>query len=188
MSEYTHSDERRGYKVDESSGVPARAQSIDVLAERVEQAASYDFKKKFKRGENDESFKEEYKTTWDAVMELRPWKWREQLRDIKAFTPEEYETILRCEQEMRTNVKLYSLGCSFLTLGFAFWQRRYVRRGFYAFSLALGVACGCVLAWNNTSWFIVQQLDALGKDYEISRLIKQDIFDTRPDVDAAMRA
>ena len=97
VSEYTHTDQKRSYKVDESDGVPARAQTIDMMAERVEQAANFDFKKKFKRGENNEQFKEEYKTTLDALKELRPWKWREQLKDIKSLTPEEYETILRCE-------------------------------------------------------------------------------------------
>ena len=54
MSEYTHTDQKRSYKVDESDGVPARAKTIDMMAERVEQAANFDFKKKFKRGENNE--------------------------------------------------------------------------------------------------------------------------------------
>ena len=39
-----------------------------------------------------------------------------------------------------------------------------------------------------SGYFGIEQLDKLGKEYELSRLIKQDIFDTRPDVDADIRA
>ena len=39
-----------------------------------------------------------------------------------------------------------------------------------------------------TGWFVVERIDQLGKDYEISRLVKQDIFDSRPDLNSAMRA
>ena len=39
-----------------------------------------------------------------------------------------------------------------------------------------------------SGWFVVEQIDALGKNYEISRIVKQDIFDSRPDLDSAMRA
>lgn len=39
-----------------------------------------------------------------------------------------------------------------------------------------------------TGWFFVERLDKLGKEYELSRMIKQDIFDTRPDLDSGMRA
>ncbi len=47
---------------------------------------------------------------------------------------------------------------------------------------------GSIYSFTKTSWFIVEQIDALGKDYEISRIVKQDIFDTRPDLNSAMRA
>jgi hypothetical protein len=34
----------------------------------------------------------------------------------------------------------------------------------------------------------IEDLDKLGKEYELSRLVKQDIFDTRSDLDSGMRA
>ena len=39
-----------------------------------------------------------------------------------------------------------------------------------------------------TGKYSIQKVDMLGSEYELSRLIKQDIFDTRPDVDADIRA
>ena len=39
-----------------------------------------------------------------------------------------------------------------------------------------------------TSWYFVEQMDRLGEEYELSRIVKQDIFDTRPDMDTSMRA
>ena len=48
----------------------------------------------------------------------------------------------------------------------------------------MGAAYGAI----RTGWFLVERIDSLGKEYEISRLMKQDIFDTRPDLDSGMRA
>ena len=47
---------------------------------------------------------------------------------------------------------------------------------------------GSVAAMLKTSWYAVEQMDKLGEEYELSRIVKQDIFDTRPDMDTAMRA
>lgn len=93
VSEYTHQDAKRGYVVDESNGVPARANTTSELERRLEQAADIDFKKKHTKSNNDEEFKAEYKTTKDALKELSPFHFRQQLQTIKSLTPEEYETI-----------------------------------------------------------------------------------------------
>ena len=45
-----------------------------------------------------------------------------------------------------------------------------------------------IFAAVKTSWYYVEQMDKLGSDYELSRMMKQDIFDTRPDLDTGMRA
>ena len=99
VSEYTHTDEKRGYRVDESSGVPARSETIDQLQERVNQAANVDFKKKYTRGDNNQEFKKEYKTGLQALKEIMPWTYKDQLQQIKGLTPEEYETILEINAE-----------------------------------------------------------------------------------------
>jgi hypothetical protein len=52
----------------------------------------------------------------------------------------------------------------------------------------MGLVTGATYGTIRTSWYFVNQLDKLGRDYEISRMIKQDIFDTRPDLDSGMRA
>ena len=51
-----------------------------------------------------------------------------------------------------------------------------------------GTIAGSSYGLIRTGWHIVENLDALGKEYEISRMIKQDIFDSRPDIDSGMRA
>ena len=72
--------------------------------------------------------------------------------------------------------------------GFTYWQRRYLPRSFYVISLLTGILAGASYSSIKTGWYFVERLDALGKDYEISRMMKQDIFDTRPDMDAGTRA
>ena len=47
---------------------------------------------------------------------------------------------------------------------------------------------GSLAACVKTSWYYVDQMDQLGEEYELSRAMKQDIFDTRPDMNTAMRA
>lgn len=52
----------------------------------------------------------------------------------------------------------------------------------------MGIFAGLAYGSIKSSWYLVDRLDSLGKDYELSRIIKQDIFDTRPDLDSGMRA
>ena len=85
-------------------------------------------------------------------------------------------------------MRLYIFGFSALSLGFTMWQNIFVRRWFWPFSLGVGVFSGSTYALIKTGWYITERLDALGKDYEISRLVKQDIFDSRPDLNSSMRA
>jgi hypothetical protein len=64
----------------------------------------------------------------------------------------------------------------------------YLPKPFFLFSGAIGIAIGGLYGCVRTSLFFVEQMDALGKDYELSRVMKQDIFDTRPDLDSGKRA
>ena len=73
-------------------------------------------------------------------------------------------------------------------LGFNYWQRQYVPRKFYFFSFIVSGGMGALFAWVKTGWYFVEQMDKLGQEYELSRMVKQDIFDTRPDMNTAMRA
>jgi hypothetical protein len=52
----------------------------------------------------------------------------------------------------------------------------------------MGLMAGGMYGTIKTGWYFVEKVDALGKDYEISRMMKQDIFDTRPDLDSGIRA
>ena len=61
-------------------------------------------------------------------------------------------------------------------------------RWFYGIALTTGILTGSLYGVIKTGWFLVESVDALGKDYEISRMVKQDIFDSRPDIDSGMRA
>ena len=100
VSEYTDQPGSKGYKVDESSGVPARQEKsetnkkLEEMAEELEAQSQIDHKKKHKLGKDSEEFKAEYKTTRDAIGGLSPFNFTNQLADIKSMTPEEYETIL----------------------------------------------------------------------------------------------
>ena len=62
VSEYTHTDEQRGYRVDESSGVPARAETDpnDLMTQLEEMAGSMDYQKKYTKENSQESSKQEY--------------------------------------------------------------------------------------------------------------------------------
>lgn len=52
----------------------------------------------------------------------------------------------------------------------------------------MGSFAGASFGTIRTAWYMAERVDSLGKDYEISRLMKQDIFDTRPDLDQSTRA
>ena len=75
-----------------------------------------------------------------------------------------------------------------MSLGFTYWQRIFLPRGFYPFALMMGFMAGGMYGTIKTGWYFVEKVDALGKEYEISRMMKQDIFDTRPDLDSGLRA
>ena len=122
------------------------------------------------------------------LYSLSPFALGRQLENIKNLTPEEYETVMRSLYEAKLNCKLYATLFTAATLCFTYWQRAFVPRWFYFFSLTCGVTLGVTYGTIRTGWHLVENLDALGKDYELSRMIKQDIFDSRPDIDAGMRA
>ena len=147
-----------------------------------------DHKKRHKLGKDSEEFKAEYKTTRDAIGDLSPFKFKKQLADIKSLTPEEYETILLSLHEAKLNIKLFALFFSGAALSFTYWQRAFVPRWFFLVSLGVGGLAGASYGLIRTGWHLVEHVDALGKDYEISRMMKQDIFDSRPDLDSGMRA
>ena len=133
--------------------------------------------------------KAEYKSTRDALKELNPFNWRSQTKEIKdKLTPEEYETVLFCIDEYRANCKIYAFMFTTTGLAFNYWQRAFLPRSFYFFTLSMGLFSGYAYASLRTAWYMVERVDALGKDYELSRIVKQDIFDTRPDMDSAQRA
>jgi hypothetical protein len=74
--------------------------------------------------------------------------------------------------ELRVNIKCYSLTFVALAIGFTHWQRIYLPRGFYPFALLMGAFSGVSYGSIKTGWYFVEKLDALGKDYELSRMIK----------------
>ena len=90
--------------------------------------------------------------------------------------------------EAKLNAKLYGTMFCIGTLGFTYWQRTVVPRWFFLVAFTVGAFAGTTYGLVRTGWHIVENLDALGKDYEISRMMKQDIFDSRPDIDSGMRA
>ena len=188
VSEYTHQGKGKGYKVDESTGVPARAETMSEMAAKLEAEADGDFKKKHKLGKDKEEYKAEYKTTRDALRELSPFDFKRQLDEVKGLTPEEYETVLRALEEVKMNAKLHACAFTTAAVGFTHWQRHVLPRSFYPFAFCIGMAAGGVFGLIRTGSYIAESVDALGKDYEIARMMKQDIFDTRPDLDSGMRA
>ena len=79
VSEYTHKGEGKSYAVDESSGVPARAETLSEVAAQLEAEADVGFKKKHKLGKDKQEYKAEYKTTRDAMRGLSPFDFNRQL-------------------------------------------------------------------------------------------------------------
>lgn len=110
------------------------------------------------------------------------------MNDIKTLTPEEYEAILSSYEELKVNTKLYCTYFGTVSLGFVYWQRSFVPRSFFFLGGLIGASAGVAYAGIRTGWHLVEQIDKLGKEYEISRLVKQDIFDSRPDIDSNTRA
>ena len=107
---------------------------------------------------------------------------------LKNFTPEETETLENCLSEFKINTKYYTSIFVALSLGFNYWQRSFVPRKFYLYTFGMNLLIGGMFASVKTSWYLVEQMDKLGSNYELSRMMKQDIFDTRPDMNTAMRA
>ena len=188
VSEYTHKGDGKGYKVDESSGVPARENALEKMASQFEMDSENDFKKKHQLGKNQQEFKKEYKTMGDALKGFNPLRIRQRLHEVKNLTPEEYETILMSYEEVKVNIKLYSFFFTSLGLGFTYWQRANLTKSFYLVPVLLGLFSGVTYGAIKTGTHFVEAMDQLGKDYESARIIKQDIFDTRPDIDSGMRA
>lgn len=107
---------------------------------------------------------------------------------IKSLTPEEYETVQDCIRELKTNSKYYSVGFATMALSFSYWQRVYLPRKFHIWSVIVGGFAGVTYATVKTSLYAAERIDMLGKDYEISRMVKQDVFDTRRDLKSGERA
>ena len=107
---------------------------------------------------------------------------------MKNLTPDEYETMMMSVEEAKVNMKLYSAFFTTLGLGFTYWQRSNLTRSFYIVPVLLGTFTGSIYGAIRTGSHFVEAMDSLGKDYESARIVKQDIFDTRPDIDSGMRA
>ena len=88
------------------------------------------------------------------------------------MTPEEYETVLLSLHDAKLNAKLYASAFTLGALGFTYWQRSFVPRWFFAVSISVGALAGLSYGVIRTGWHLVENLDALGKDYEISRMMK----------------
>ena len=104
------------------------------------------------------------------------------------MTPEEYETLVLCGNYFKRHFTFYTTIFLFVGGGFTYWQRMYLPRGFFVFTGFMAMFSGAFYAAIMTGKYSIQKVDMLGSEYELSRLIKQDIFDTRPDVDADIRA
>ena len=90
--------------------------------------------------------------------------------------------------EAKVNMKLYAAFFTALAFGFTYWQRAHITKTFYIVPLVIGCTTGAVYGAIRTGAHFVEAMDRLGKDFESARIVKQDIFDTRPDIDAGMRA
>lgn len=144
-----------------------------------------DYKQKFSRVKkegSEQQAKQEKRGYRDVFKEFSPFQWKHQVDYVRSLTPEEYETVLRCKAEFQSNCKRYIFYTSAACCAFTFWQRQFLPRSFFVFSLLIGVAGGVSLGTLMSGGYFVQSLDKLGKEYEISRIMKQDIFDTRPDI------
>ena len=185
VSQYTHG---RGYKVDETGGVPARASTRDHLYAQFEAPTTPSYKKRFTLEERRQETREQAQSMRDVFKEMSPRMWSKHWNYLRNLTPEEYETVLDCVETLKKNATIYIpffLGGS---LAFTYWQRMFLPKSFYFFAVFMGIFAGSMFAAIKTGTYAAVSIDKLGKEYEISRLMKQDIFDTRPDVDSAIRA
>ena len=69
-------------------------------------------------------------------------------------------------------MKYYSSIFFIASIGFNFWQRQYIHKQFYFMSIGCSLLTGMVFGCVKTSWFYVEQMDKLGEEYELSRMIK----------------
>ena len=74
--------------------------------------------------------------------------------------------------ELKLNIKVYSVGFVGLSLGFTYWQRVYLPRGFYPFAVLSGVLAGALFGTVKTGYHFIERADILGKEYELSRMVK----------------
>ena len=72
-------------------------------------------------GKDSQEFKQEYKTTREAIGGLSPFRFREQLKVIKSMTPEEYETVMLAINEFKLNMKVYATIGVLTTMSFSYW-------------------------------------------------------------------
>ena len=88
------------------------------------------------------------------------------------MTPEEYETVMLAINEFKLNMKVYATIGALTTMSFSYWQRAYLSRWFYGIAFTTGVVTGSLYGIIRTGWYFCETVDALGKDYEISRMLK----------------
>lgn len=74
--------------------------------------------------------------------------------------------------EVKLNAYLFGTGFATAALGFTYWQRVYLPRWFHFFGASVGILTGASYGLIRSGWHIVENLDALGKEYEISRMMK----------------
>ena len=190
VSEFTHGKD--GYKFESPSAEPEKfndrtVSPDDQFLQNMENQ-DVDYRKRYTLKERKETFKKEFRSASDVFKEFSPFRLTKQMNYIKNLTPEEYETVLMVLDDLKCNTVIYSALFLSLTSGFTYWQRMYLPRGFWFFTGFFGIFSGVFMGTIKSGYFGIEQLDKLGKEYELSRLIKQDIFDTRPDVDADIRA
>lgn len=89
----------------------------------MNQDGDIDHKKRFTKGEKGKNMKQEFKSTREALQDFSPWQWKKQMSYIKQLTPEEYETVLRCKQELKSNTRVYGFWMALAAVSFAHWQR-----------------------------------------------------------------
>lgn len=159
------------YRVDESDGVPARQSTRSELFDQLEKDSEIDYKKRFSKA--DGGMEAEYKSARDVLGDFSPFQWRKQLNFIRDnYTPEEYETVLDWLYVMKLNCKKYSIYFSAFTLSFVYWQRMFLPRWFFLPASLFGVFMGTTYGIISSSRIIIENLDKLGKEYQLSRMVK----------------
>ena len=72
------------------------------------------------------------------------------------MTPEEYETIITCVEELKANAKVYALEFGLFATAFSYWQRRFIPRSFLLFSVFMGASTGFFYGAIRTGWFFAE--------------------------------